>query len=147
MNIDKKIRMLLKLLLDLNDTIQRENDLLTQQANQETLRDVLEQKQALLGSYEQQVKLFKDNAELVNADHGLWRRLIDETDSFNKLIDENKLKLLSRIEVTKRIFAIIQDAAKDYKSSVSTYGKSGTTENLPQQPFQPAVSVGLNQEL
>ena len=147
MNIDDKIRMLLKILRDLNSTIQQENLLLTQHASQKTLRDVLEQKQALLGNYEQQVKLFKDNAELVNADRGLWRRLIDETASFNNLIDENKLKLLSKIEVTKRIFAIIQDAAKDYKSSVSTYSKSGTTKNHPQQPFQPAVSVGLNQEL
>ena len=147
MNIDDKIRMLLKLLHDLNGTIQRENHLLTQQTSQETLRHVLEQKQALLGSYERQVKLFKDNSELVNADHGLWKRLIDETDSFNNLIDENKLRLLSKIEVTRRIFAIIQDAAKDYKSSVSTYSKSGTTKNQPQQPFQPAVSVGLNQEL
>ena len=147
MNIDDKIRMLLKLLRDLNNTIQRENHLLTRQAGQETLRDVLEQKHVLLAGYEQQVKLFKDNAELVNADRGLWRRLIDETEAFNILIDENKLKLLSKIEVTKRIFAIIQDAAKDYKSSVSTYSKSGTTKNQPQQPFQPAVSVGLNQEL
>ena len=147
MNIDDKIRVLLKLLLELNSVVRRENHLLTQEASQRSLRDVLEQKQALLGSYEQQVKLFKDNAELVNADRGLWQRLLDETNYFNSLIDENKFRLQSKIEVTKRIFAIIQDAAKDYKSSVSTYSKSGTTKNLPQQPFQPAVSVGLNQEL
>ena len=67
--------------------------------------------------------------------------------SFTKVIDENKVRLQAKIEGTKRIFAIIQDAANEYKSSVSTYSEAGTTENLSHQPFRPAVSVGLNQEL
>ena len=147
MNIDIKVRGLLKVIRELNGVIRHENQLLQQRASQEDLRQSLEQKQSLLQSYEKQVSMFKDNAELVNADRGLWHHLINETDSFNKLIDENKVRLQAKIEGTKRIFAIIQDAAKEYKSSISTYSESGTTENLSQQPFQPAVSVGLNQEL
>tara|TARA_B100000214_G_scaffold259160_1_gene191229 strand:- start:1299 stop:1703 length:405 start_codon:yes stop_codon:yes gene_type:complete len=132
---------------ELNGLIHHENQLLKQDASQESLRDSLEQKQSLLQRYEQQVAMFTDNAELDSADRGLWRRLIEETDSFNKLINENKVRLLAKIEGTKRIFAIIQDAANEYKSSISTYSEAGTTENLSHQPFRPAVSVGLNQEL
>ena len=147
MNIDARIRSVLKLMRELNGLIHYENQLLKQDASQESLRDSLEQKQSLLQRYEQQVAMFTDNAELDSADRGLWRRLIEETDSFNKLINENKVRLLAKIEGTKRIFAIIQDAANEYKSSISTYSEAGTTENLSHQPFRPAVSVGLNQEL
>ena len=147
MNIDARIRSVLELMRELNGLIHHENQLLKQQGSQESLRGSLEQKKLLLQSYEQQVALLKDNAELVNADRGLWRHLVEETGSFNKLIDENKARLLAKIEGTKRIFAIIQEAANEYKSSVSTYSEAGTTENLSHQPFRPAVSVGLNQEL
>ncbi len=147
MSIDDKIRVLLKLVLKLNGVIRKENTLLKQQASQDSLRDIVEQKQSLLQSYEQQVKFIEDNTDLVNADTRLCQHLLDETDSFSILINENKLRLKAKIESTKRIFAIIQDAAKEYKSSVSTYSESGTTSNVSQQPFQPAVSVGLNQEL
>ena len=147
MNINTKIRDLLKLIRELNRVIHHENELLKQQSSQEDIRHSLQQKQSLLQSYERQVEIFKDNAELVHADNGLRHQLINETNSFNKIIDENKVRLRAKIEGTKRIFAIIQDAAKEYKSSVSTYSEAGTTENLSHQPFRPAVSVGLNQEL
>ena len=147
MNIDGRIRSVLELMRELSGLIHHENQLLKQQGSQESLRDSLKQKQSLLQSYEQQVAMFKDNAELSNADRGLWRHLIEETDSFNKLIDENKVRLHAKIEGTKRIFAIIQDAANEYKGATATYSKAGTTENLSHQPFRPAVSVGLNQEL
>ena len=146
MNIDAKIKSLLKLMQELNRAVRHENQLLKQQTSQESLRHSLKQKQSLLQSYEQHAAMFKDNAELVHADRSLRHHLIDEADLFNKLIDENKMRLQAKIEGTKRIFAIIQDAAKEYKGSVSTYSQAGTTENLSHQPFRPAVSVGLNQE-
>ena len=114
-DIDARIRSVLELMRELNGLIHHENQLLKQQGSHESLRDSLKQKQSLLQSYEQQVAMFKDNAELSNADRGLWRHLIEETDSFNKLIDENKVRLHAKIEGTKRIFAIIQDAALEYK--------------------------------
>ena len=98
MNIDARIRSVLELMRELNGLIHHENQLLKQQGSQESLRGSLEQKKLLLQSYEQQVALLKDNAELVNADRGLWRHLVEETGSFNKLIDENKARLLAKIE-------------------------------------------------
>ena len=100
MNIDARIRSVLELMRELTGLIQHENQLLTQQGSQESLRVSLEQKKLLLQSYEKQVSLLRDNAELVNADRGLWRHLVEETGSFNKLIDENKARLLAKIEGT-----------------------------------------------
>ena len=71
MNIDARIRSVLKLMRELNGLIHNENQLLKQKGSQESLRDSLKQKQSLLQSYEQQVAMFKDNAELVSADRGL----------------------------------------------------------------------------
>ena len=147
MKIDDKIQILLTQISKLSKIIQMENELLEKPGHQIDLREILEQKQSLISSYEQQAKNVDEDIGLSSVDDALRHRLTEAMESFYALTEENRLRLLAKMEATKRVFTIIQEAVQDYRGSVKTYGDTGTTHNVSHQPFRPAVSVGINQEL
>jgi len=147
MTIDEKIQILLKQISRLSKLVQMENELLEKPGHQDGLKEIIEEKQSLSRSYEQQAKIIDEDSELSNADAGLRHRLAEAMESFHALAEENRLRLLARMEATKRVFSVIQEAAQDFQGSVRTYGDTGTTQSSLRKAYQPAISVGINQEL
>jgi len=147
MTIDDKIQILLKQLSRLSKLVQMENELLDNPGHQDGLKEIVEEKQALSRSYEQQAKIVDEDPELANSDVALRHRLAEAMESFHALAEENRVRLLARMEATKRVFSVIQEAAQDYQGSVKTYGDTGSTRSSVHHAYQPAVSVGINQEL
>lgn len=147
MTIDDKIQSLLKHITRLSELIQMENNLLAQPGRQVRLTEIIEEKQALSLAYEQQAKIVDEDKELKTADSILRHRLSEAITVFQDLAEENRVRLAARMEVAKRVFSVIQEAAKDYRGSLKTYGSTGSTGTSENQTYQPAVSVGINQEL
>jgi len=110
------------------------------------LKDMLDEKKALSSIYEQQAKILEDEKSMSEIDQNLRLRLKEAIFAFNALLEENSVRLVAKMEATKRVFEVIANAAKEYQASSTGYGKTGNIGGSIHKAYQPAVSVGLNQE-
>lgn len=144
---NEKITKLLSVTSRLTKLLQEENEILSHPGRADGLKELLSEKQNLSHVYEQQMRILDDQNTLQESDPALRRRLKEAVESFNVLADENQLALMARMEATKRVFAVIQQAAQEHQGARSTYGVTGEVESSVRQAYRPAVSVGVNHDI
>ncbi|MEK9679150.1 MAG: hypothetical protein VW169_12270 [Rhodospirillaceae bacterium] len=147
MTNDKKVSKLVGIIGRLSKLIQEENAILEQPGRSDGLREILQEKQNLSQVYEQQIKILDDENTLKQVDPETRRRLKEGLENFHALAEENQFRLMARMEATKRVFSVIQEAAKEYHGSRSTYGNSGSVDQPIRQAYSQPVSVGVSQDI
>ena len=147
MAANNKIKMLLDTIARLSKLIQKENELLRKPGNNEELKQIIEEKKALTAHYEIHILDIEiDNLEN-NTDPSILKRLTETIERFQTLTEENCNRLLAKVEATKRVFTVIQEAVRDNGVATKTYGNSGSVKNSIRDAFTPAISVGVNDEI
>lgn len=146
MNTSDRVMKLLSVTGQLNNLIQRENEMLAAQKS-DGLKDLIEEKQSLGAVYEQHVRVLREEETMKEVDPSLRRRLAEALDTFSGLLEENKSRIEANIEASRRMFEIIAEAAKESQLGAGVYGNSGTIGGNPKRGYAPPLSVGMSQEL
>jgi hypothetical protein len=147
MSIEDKISKLLGVTARLSKLLKQENELLASSGSGRGIKPLLEEKIALGNTYEQQLKIIRDDDGLSNVDASLKRRLQDAVTSFGLLLEENAMRIKVKLDAMEHLFRIISESAKAQQGKTAGYGNSGSAVSGSRQAYRPAVSMGLNQEL
>lgn len=150
MNTEEQVKRLLSMIGRLTHIVREENERLNHPGRAPGLKEIVSEKEALGRSYEQQVKVLGNEEEMKKVNPELLQRLKEGATHLARLMEENKLKLETKMEATKLVFKIIAEAAKEYRAASASYGRTGAVGIEPSQArkaYRPIVSVGVDREL
>lgn len=131
----------------LSKLLKQENEILSVAGRANGIKPFQEEKHALSNAYEQLLRLINNEEDLRSINPSLASRLRDTVATFGLLLEENTSRLKAKIEAGEHLFRIISESAVDHQGASAGYSDSGQTIKKDRQAYQPAVSVGLNQEL
>ena len=146
MDAIERIDKFLRVMAQLQAVIRRENALLASH-KMRGLAEIVEEKQKLSDVYEQHLKVLQQDGVLDDVDERVKERLRVRVKGFADLLDENRIRVQATLTASRRMFEIIAEAVKEYSTSNSGYGETGTIGRKGTKAYRPALSVGVNQEL
>jgi len=129
------------------ETLERENDALSNHRNGE-LHDLLDEKVTLSRVYESRMQVISEKPDLLEEiDEDLRDKLIALCGQVNDLIQENGKLLKTAMTVSRRVVELIAEAVREATPSAGTYGANGTKESGSANADRQRVAYSLNQTL
>lgn len=150
MNPEEIAKRLMGVIDRLSGLLKDENQRLSVPGRAKGLTEIVKEKEALSRSYELQVKMLSDKEQLAKIKPELRARLAEAATALGQLMEENRLKLQSKLDATKTVLRIMADAAKEFRAASGGYGPSGTVgadARQSRQAYRPPLSLGVNREL
>ncbi len=150
MNPEEIAKRLMGVIARLSGLLKDENERLSVPGRAKGLHEIVKEKEALSRVYEHEVKMLssKEQAEKINPD--LRKRLAEAAIALGQLMEENRLKLQSKLDATKTVLRIMADAAKEFRAASGGYGPNGAVgadARQARQAYHPPISLGVNREL
>lgn len=150
MNPEEIAKRLMGVIARLSGLLKDENDRLSVPGRAKGLPEIVKEKETLSRVYEQQVKILSNKELTAKISPDLRTRLAEAAISLGKLMEENRLKLQSKLDSTKTVLRIMADAAKEFRAASGGYGPSGAVgadARQARQAYHPPISLGVNREL
>lgn len=113
----------------------------------EDIDALLEEKDLLCRAYETRGKAVLENLEsLRNVDADLLKQLFDLVQDVEQKIAENTRQLAIQIEVNRKFFDILADAAREHSPKSGAYSNNGTLEE-GHKPAPKGMALSIDQSL
>lgn len=150
MNPEEIAKRLMGVIARLSGLLKDENERLSVPGRAKGLPEIVKEKEALSRVYEHEVKLLSDKEQVAKIKPELRARLAEGAIALGQLMEENRLKLQSKLDATKTVLRIMADAAKEFRAASGGYGPNGAVgadARQARQAYQPPISLGVNREL
>lgn len=150
MNPEEIAKRLMGVIARLSGLLKDENERLSVPGRAKGLPEIVKEKEALSRVYEHEVKMLSDKEQVAKIKPELRARLAEAAIALGQLMEENRLKLQSKLDATKTVLRIMADAAKEFRAASGGYGPNGAVgadARQARQAYQPPISLGVNREL